>query len=153
MISSNKFSIVLDKTPNLYSLTAEKNALQKITVNWTHIPICNQLSQKIRSLKLYSSSQESWKLSRYEVNEILNSFARKCEHVSLDALLSIETIAFILQICRNLLIIINIIAVFLCKSFSFENKSFQSNCERFHFLSTFSTESFSRSRLSLNVFM
>jgi hypothetical protein len=102
IIPSNEFSVLLDNTPYLYSLTAEKSVLQTITANWTHIHVCNQLSHKIRSLKLYSTRNVSWKLNRYEVNEILSSCATKCEHLSLYVQLSIETIAFILRIFRSL---------------------------------------------------
>jgi hypothetical protein len=41
-------------------------------------------------------------LNRYEFNEILSSFAAKCEHLSLYAVLSIKTIAFIWRIFREL---------------------------------------------------
>ncbi len=83
-------------------MTADASILQTLTANWTYIPICNQLSHKIRSLKLYSTTSVLWKLNRYEVNEILSSCATKCEHLSLYVQLSIETIAFILRIFRSL---------------------------------------------------
>lgn len=101
-MSLKTFSLLLDNIRYLDSLTAEKSVLQTLTDNGKHILICNQLSHKIRSLKLYSISNISWKPSRYELYEILQPFIIKCEHLSLNALLSCETIAFILRIFRQL---------------------------------------------------
>jgi hypothetical protein len=101
-MSSKNFSFLLDNLPHLNSLTAENDVLQIVTENWKNIIICNQLSHKIRSLKLYSTCHVLWKLNRYELNEILSSFAAKCEHLSLYAVLSIEAISLILRIFREL---------------------------------------------------
>lgn len=75
-ISSNEFNILLENTPYLYSLTTDASILQTLTANWTHIPTCNKLSHKIRSLKLYLTTSVLWKLNIYEINEILSSFVR-----------------------------------------------------------------------------
>ena len=64
--------------------------------------ICNQMSRKIRSLKLYSIYAVSWNSNRYESYQVLRHFVAKCEHLSLNIQLSIEIVTFILQIFRQL---------------------------------------------------
>jgi hypothetical protein len=94
---SEHFSYLLANTPHLYSLTTRKSVLKLLTKNWTHIVICNQLSDKIRSLQLYSRDTQSQFMSRDEFHRIVAIFSRKCEHLSICIQSEKRTIGFILR--------------------------------------------------------
>lgn len=97
------FRLLLDNTPYLHSLTIEKSILRILTQNWRNDIICNHLSQKIQSLKLYSTMKQSHCLSKYELEQIIRIFSSKCQHLSLSVQSPNNTIPLILQKMSQLL--------------------------------------------------
>jgi hypothetical protein len=85
---SKQFHILLMNTPHLCSL----NQLQTLTNNWTNVSVCNQLSRKIRSLKLYRDEYSSECFSGNALDQIIRIFALKCRHLSICILSPINTI-------------------------------------------------------------
>ncbi len=97
MISSENFHLLLDNTPHLHSLAAEKSILWTLTENWSNLFICNHLSRNIRSLKLYKTDRRFRYMSRYELQQIIRIFSSKCQHLSLYVQSPINTIGLILK--------------------------------------------------------
>jgi hypothetical protein len=95
-ISPQNFLHLLNNTPCLNSLMAEKRILQRVTEHWNNVSICNHLSSKIRTLKLGGHVPRSRSISRHEIEQITTIFS-KCEHLSLCVQSSNDTTGFILQ--------------------------------------------------------
>lgn len=72
------------------------SVLQILTDNWSNASICNYLSQKICSLKLYSNKYLLEGLSRNHLEQIVLIFASKCEYLSICVQSKINTVDFIL---------------------------------------------------------
>lgn len=96
-LSSEDFRYLLVNTPHLHSLTTDKCILRTVTENWGYTLVCHKLSERIQSLKLYSSTRQSDCLSRNDLKQIIRIFAAKCQHLSLPVQLPSNSISFILQ--------------------------------------------------------
>ncbi|CAF5148158.1 unnamed protein product, partial [Rotaria sp. Silwood1] len=96
-ISSKNFLCLLKNTPHLSSLIAENSVLQKATEYWNNVSICNHLSRMILSLKLCGRKIRSPPISKNEIEQIVQIFSSKCQHLSLYVHSPIDTIGFILQ--------------------------------------------------------
>ncbi|CAF1293938.1 unnamed protein product [Adineta steineri] len=96
-LSSKNFLCLLNNTPQLNSLVAEKCILQIATEYWNNIDICKHLSRKILSLKLGRFMRRSQSISRNEIEQIIRIFSSKCQHLSLYFKFPDDKISFILQ--------------------------------------------------------
>jgi hypothetical protein len=97
IISLEKFRILLDNLPYLYSLAAEKHMLQRLTDNWTNTYVCNHLSNKIRYLIFYSNDDFQQCFNKNDLHHIVKTFAGKCQHLSLPIESQIDIIGSILK--------------------------------------------------------
>jgi hypothetical protein len=97
VMSTENFDLLLKYTPQLYSLIVYKDTLQTMTCDWTHTSICENLSRKIRYLKLRTTNSSPSDPSRVELQRIIRIFAPKCEHLSIFVPSSVNTIASILR--------------------------------------------------------
>lgn len=96
-LSTDNFIILLDNTPNLYSLTAKKSVMKQLTDNWTDICICNHLSRKIRSFTFSSNQYAIQCFNKNELEKILPLFSSKCQYLSLGIHSRNNAIDFILH--------------------------------------------------------
>lgn len=97
VISSKGFHRLLSNTPHLSVLGVKKTLLRRLTENWSHVAVCNYLSEKIYSLKIYPVMRHSHCCSKNELQQIVRIFGSKCQHLSLTVEVPNNTIDFILQ--------------------------------------------------------
>jgi hypothetical protein len=97
IILLKSFRLLLDNTLYLHSFIVKRTVLRALTENWSNVFICNHLSEKIRSLKLYSPRSRSHHFSRNELQQIIRIFGSKCQHLSLSVQSPNNTISLILQ--------------------------------------------------------
>ena len=98
----NNFGILLEKTPNLYALDIHFNHLQVLTNNWTNVSVCNYLSEKIQSIKLYSHQSQRLYFDGDELDQIIRIFSAKCEHLSICILSPMDTVISLLRDMKQL---------------------------------------------------
>ncbi len=86
-ISPTDFARLLKNTPLLRSLIASYNTLKFLTNYWKNKLVCDQLSHKIRSLKLCSDNYLSSTTQEYikvdELLHIVRVFGKRCQHLTI----------------------------------------------------------------------
>ena len=97
IMSSKAFNTLLNNTPNLYSLAMKKSLLRIVTDDCMNVSVCNGLSNKIRYLKLHSSTDQSECLNENDYHYILQPFVSKCSHLSFSIESETYIIGFILR--------------------------------------------------------
>ncbi|UJR16648.1 hypothetical protein I4U23_003548 [Adineta vaga] len=100
-MSPNNFLYLLENAPHLCSLVTGQRILELATEHWRNISICNQLSQKIVSLK-FSGRYGTLECIRHNViPKISEIFSSRCQHLSLSVpQLSVSIIYLILNMSQ-----------------------------------------------------
>jgi hypothetical protein len=104
-ISSTNFEHILERTPNLQSLTISTNKLKIVTDNFKNQIICQQLSQRIQSLIVthyYYDAPSLGIVSVRFLNSLVRVFSKNCQHLSLALTAHPNTVCPILRRMRQL---------------------------------------------------
>lgn len=94
------FETLLRYSPNLQHLTISSDKLKKLTDKFTNQTICNQLSEKIRSLTIsyqYFDSPTLDTVSVRSLSSLVRIFSTKLEHLSLGLIAQPKTVRPILR--------------------------------------------------------
>jgi len=104
-MSSSDFAQILERTPNLQSLTTSIIQLKILTDNFSNQIICQQLSERIKSLTISHHYLDIPSLGIVSVRllcSLARIFSSKCEHLSLALIAHPNTVRPILRRMRQL---------------------------------------------------
>jgi hypothetical protein len=102
---STDFAKILERAPNLQSLTLSTSILEIVTQKFTNQIVCQQLSQRIQSLTITERYFYTPRLGIVTVrllNSIARVFSTKCQHLSLALVAHPKTVCPILRRMRQL---------------------------------------------------
>jgi hypothetical protein len=104
-MSSNDFAQILERTPNLQSLTTSIIQLKILTDKFSNQIVCQQLSERIKSLTISHHYLDIPSLGIVSVRllcSLARIFSSKCEHLSLALIAHPNTVRPILRRMRQL---------------------------------------------------
>jgi len=103
-MSSADFAQFLANTPQLQSLTVSILVLSKLTDKFTSNGVCDQLSQRIQSLRIsqYYPNSDLGVVSVRLLSSLVHTFGKTCKHLSLGLAAHPNTVLPILQRMRQL---------------------------------------------------
>lgn len=96
--SMNFLTLIQSSMSRLHSLKLRMNDLRILTNDFTNHLLCEYLSTKIHSLKIYENDRfqlENY-LNNEEVNQLIKLFGRNCSNLSIDLLVSIDRLIHLL---------------------------------------------------------
>jgi hypothetical protein len=104
-MSSIDFGNLLERTPNLQSLTISSDKLKILTDKFTNQIVCHHLSEKIQSLTI---SHQYFDVPRLDIvsvrllRSLVGIFSTKCKHLSLGLIAHPNTVCSILRRMKQL---------------------------------------------------